>query len=91
MLGWSQMEKTVWSGYGCSVVPSKGRVFSLPLSQLETGSGKGRTTQRGRSPVILHVLVRMRMDMAPLSGHVLESGACRSVEGYRSPNEALVC
>ena len=58
--------------YGCSVVPSKGRVFSLPLSQQETGSGRGRSC--GRSPVIPHALVHMRMDMATLSGHVLESG-----------------
>ena len=32
------------------MVPSKGRVFSLPLSLLEIGSGTGRTTQRGRFP-----------------------------------------
>ena len=47
MLGWSLQEETDRSG--CSVVPSKGRVFSLPLSQQETGFGRGRTTQHGRS------------------------------------------
>ena len=56
-------------------MPSKGRVFSLPLSQRETGSGKGRTTQRGRSLVIPRALVRTRTGEAPLSGHVLDSGA----------------
>ena len=76
MLGLSQLEKTVRSGgYGCFGVPSKERIFFLPLPYLETGKGRGRTAQRGRSPVIRHVLVRMRMDMAPLSGHFLESGA----------------
>ena len=28
-------------GYGCSVVPSKGKIFFLPFAQLETGSRKG--------------------------------------------------
>ena len=72
--------------YGCSVVPSKGRIFFLSLTQQETGKGWGRTTQRGRSPVIPHVLVHMRMDMAPLSGRTLESGAghCLKVCGRPS-------
>ena len=69
MLGWSRL------GYGCSGVPSKERIFFLSLTQQETGKGRGRTAQRRRSPVIPHVLVHMRMDMAPLSGHTLESGA----------------
>ena len=51
------------------------RVFSLPLPQLETGSGRDRTTQRGRSPLVLRALVRMRTDQALLSGQILESGA----------------
>ena len=81
MLGWSLSEKTEsWGkqkglGYGCSGVPSKERIFSLSLTQQETGKGRGRTTQRGRSPVIPHALVRMRMGKAPLSGHFLENGA----------------
>ena len=49
-------------------------LFSLPLSQLETGSGRGRTTQRGRFLVVLRALVRTRTGEAPRSGHVLESG-----------------
>ena len=53
----------------------QGKSLSLPLSQQETGSGKGRTTQRGQSPVIPHALVHMRVGMVPLSGHVLDSGA----------------
>ena len=36
--------------------------------------GRGRTTQRGRSPVVPHALAHMRMDMALLSGRTLESG-----------------
>ena len=59
--------------YGCSVVPSKVRVFFLPLSQQETGSGRGRTTQRGRSLFVLRVLVRTRTGKAPPSGPILES------------------
>ena len=57
---------------GC---PPRGESFFSPLPQLETGKGRGRTTQRGRSPVIPHALVHMRMGMAPLSGRTLESGA----------------
>ena len=57
---------------GC---PPRGESFFLSLSQQETGKGKGRTTQRGRSLAIPHVLVHLRMDMAPLSDHTLESGA----------------
>ena len=57
---------------GC---PPRRESFFLSLAQQETGKGKGRTTQRGRSLVIPHVLVHMRMDMAPLSGRTLESGA----------------
>ena len=55
--------------------PPRGESLFLPLSQQETGSGRGRTTQRGLSPVILRVLVRMRTGKAPLPGHTLESGA----------------
>ena len=49
----------------------------------ETGKRRGRTTQRGRSPVIPHALVHMRMNMVPLSGQILESGAghCKPVFG----------
>ena len=32
MLGWSQLEKTARSGYGCSGVPFEGRIFCLPLT-----------------------------------------------------------
>ena len=53
--------------------PSRGEPFFLPLPFLETGSGRDRTTQRGRFPVIPHVLVHVRMGEAPLSGHTLES------------------
>ena len=78
MLGWSCLVKTERLGFGCSGVPSKERIFFLFLTQQETGKGRGRTTQRGRSPVVPHVLVYMRMDLAPLSGHTLESGAGHS-------------
>ena len=76
MLGWSKLRrKQIGQGFGCSGVPSKKRIFFLSLTQQETGNGRGRTTQRGRSPVIPHVLVIMRMDLAPLSGRTRESGA----------------
>ena len=55
---------------GC---PPRG-VFFLPLTHLETGKGRGRTTQRGRSPVIPHALVRMRTGKAQLSFRTLVSG-----------------
>ena len=75
MLGWSQMEKTVRSGVWFFLSALQGEnLFSL-LDAAGDRKGRGRTTQRGRSPVIPHVLVHMRMDMAPLSGHTLESGA----------------
>ena len=57
---------------GC---PPRRESFFLSLTQQETGKGRDRTTQRGRSPVIPHVLVHMRMDMAPLSGRTLDSNA----------------
>ena len=85
LLGPGKVIKTCWVdhnwrkqlglGFGCSVVPSQARVFSLPLSQQETGFGRGRTAQRGRSLFVLRVLVRMRTGKAPLSGQILESGA----------------
>ena len=54
MLGSSQMEKTVVGGM---VVPGcfkKG--YFLPSLQRETGFKRGRTAQRGRSPVVPRVL-----------------------------------
>ena len=58
-----------------SVCSPRGQSIFLPLTLLETGKGRGRTTQRGRSLVIPPVLVHMRVGEAPLSGHTLESGA----------------
>ena len=75
MIGWSLQEQTERSGVWLFRVPSKEGNFFRSLTYLETGKGRGRTTQRGRSPVIPHALVHMRMDMAPLSGRTLESGA----------------
>ena len=75
MLGWSQLEKTERSGVWLFRGALQGENLFLSLTQQETGKRKGRTTQRGRSLVIPHVLVHMRMDMAPLSGRTLESGA----------------
>ena len=37
-------------------MPSKERIFFLSLTQQETGKGRDRTAQRGRSPAIPHVL-----------------------------------
>ena len=55
---------------------------------------RARTTQRGRSARFLRALVHTRMDEAHLSGHKLGSGAAtafRIVEGYRAPDEPMVC
>ena len=49
-------------------VPSKERIFFLSLTQQETGKGRGRTAQRGRSPVIPHLLVHMRNGHGPAIG-----------------------
>ena len=70
-LSWRKQKNLEFGFFG---VPSKERIFFLSLAQQETGKGRGRTAQRGRSPVIPHALVHMRMGMAPLSGHTLESG-----------------
>ena len=84
-LGQAELFGTCWAGhswrkqfgpgYGCSVVPSKGRIFLLPLTQQETGKRRGRTTQRGRYLVVPRAHVRMRTGKASLSGHTLEGGA----------------
>ena len=76
-LGWSLLEETDTSGVCLFRGALRGENLFLPLTQLETGKGSGRTAQRGRSPVIPHALGRMR---TPLSGHILESGA-----GHCSP------
>ena len=75
MIDWSLQEQTEKSGVWLFRVPSKERIFFLSLTQQETGIGRGRTTQRGRSFQIPHALVHMRMGMAPLLGHTLESDA----------------
>ena len=74
--------------------PGPGRIIrnmlgwsQFPSAQQETGLGKDRTTQRGRSLVIPRVLVRTRTGEASLLGHRLVSGVghCLLV------CEALVC
>ena len=70
--GWSQLEKTARSGVWLFWGASEERIFFLSLTQQETGKGRG---QRGRSIVIPRALLHIRMDMAPLSGRTLESGA----------------
>ena len=52
---------------------SRGRIFFLPLPFLETGLKRGRTTQRGRFLGIPCARAHMRMGMAQLSGHPLET------------------
>ena len=96
MLGWSlDWRKQQGLGYGCSVVPSKGRVFSLPLSLLEIGSGRVVPHSVVAFPLVLRALVRMRTGKAPLSakrtGERCWPLLAGSVEGYRSPDAALVC
>ena len=78
-------------GYGCF----GRRIFFLPSAQQETVKRKGRTTQRGRSLAIPHVLVRTRTGEVPRcrASHwqAVLATASRSVEGNRTPDEALVC
>ena len=86
-LGQAELFGTCWAGhlrrkqtglvYGCSVVPSKGRIFFLPFAQQETGQRRDCSTQRGRSLVIPRALVRMCTGKAPLSGLTLAGGAGR--------------
>ena len=71
MLGWSLLEETARSG----VWVFRGALQGEKLFSLLDAAGDWESAQRGRSPVIPHVLVHMRMDMAPLSGRTLESGA----------------
>ena len=49
-------------------MPSKERIFFLSLTQQETGKGRDRTAQRGRSLVIPHVLVHMAYGHGPAIG-----------------------
>ena len=51
--------------------PPRGEYFLFPCRSRRLGPGRGRTTQRGRSLVVLRALVRTRTGEAPLSGHVL--------------------
>ena len=87
--------KQLGLGYGCSGVPSKGRIFSLPLSQLETGFGRGRTTQRGRSSFCSSCTCSYAYGQGPAirphTGERMLATASRYLEGHRTPDEALVC
>ena len=53
---------------------ARGELYFLPLLQWETGSSKGRTTQRGRSLRFLRAVAHTRMGQAQLSGHELVGG-----------------
>ena len=57
--------------------PPTGESFFLSLTQQETGSGRGRTTQRGRFHVIPYAPVHTRMGRAPLLGLTLAGGVGR--------------
>ena len=74
MLAWSQLEKTERSGAWVFRGALQGENFLFPCRSWRLGT-KEVVPQRGRSAVIPHALVHMRMGMAPLSGHTLESGA----------------
>ena len=77
---------------GFSGVPFKGRIFFLPLPYLVTGLGRGRTTQRGRSQGIPRARVHMRMGMSRATHwKTVLATVSRSVEGCRTPDEAMVC
>ena len=76
MLGWSQLEKSVWSGVWLSrgALQGERNIFSS-LAAIGDWERKGSYPTAWAVPVIPHALVHMRMDKAPLSGHILESGA----------------
>ena len=77
------------TGLGCgfSGVPFQGRICFLPLSYLEAGLKRGRTTQRGRS----QGSPRARPSYRATHGSAVLGTALVVGEGYRSPDEALVC
>ena len=92
MLGWSQMEKRVrsWVLLFRSALEGEKNLSSLCAA----GDWRDRTTLRGRSLGIPRVLVRMRTGEAPLWAtywRAVLATAGRCVEGYRTPDEALVC
>ena len=76
-MGWSLVEKNeVGSGVWLFRGALQGKnLFSSLVRNWRLGKEGIVPAQRGRSPVIPHVLVHMRMDMAPLSGRTLESSA----------------
>ena len=53
----------------------KERIFFSLLDAAGDWERKGSYHTVWAVPVIPHVLVHLRMDMVPLSGHTLESGA----------------
>ena len=55
MLGWSQMEKTDKSGVWLFRGALKGKNFFLPLTQLETGSGRSRNKTKERGSVLAQI------------------------------------
>ena len=92
--------KQIGLGYGCSVVPSKGRIFLLPLMQQETG--KRRIAPHNlvvphsvgaplRFLIHLFVRVRARPRYRATYWRAVLATARRCVEGYRTPDEAMVC
>ena len=66
-------------------------MYSLHSLQLETGSRKGRSLQRGRSPAFfVFLFIRMWLLRATNWEAVLVT-AYGTVESYRTPDEAMVC
>ena len=79
MLGWSLLEKTdrsgVWLFRGA---PSGGESFFFPCRFWRLGQWERKGSYHTAWAVPLwfpHALVHMRVGKAPLSGHILESGA----------------
>ena len=72
---WTSPEKLQGEGCGGFEVPWEGKMYSMHSLQLETGSRKDRSSQRGRSSRFIRVLVHTRMGRVRLSGHKSGSGA----------------
>ena len=95
MLGWSQLEKTVRSGVWLFRGALQGEsLFSALVAAgdwVRKGSYHTAWSVPYGSSCYLFVCVRARPRYRAMYWTAVLATACPCVEGYRSPNEALVC
>ena len=80
-------------GYDCFGVPLKGENL-FPFSRSGRLRKAGIVPHSGRFLVVPRVLVRTRTGKAPLPAtywRAVLATASRCVEGYHTPDEAMVC